>query len=164
MTRTILLYTALALSQSINAQNSARDTLVVFGTVQDMVKKTPIASMHVQAVDLNDRSHILHAASGDSGRYELNIIEERIYLITYSAPQFISKSIQIEVPGPTAEQWIGGYGMNVDINLVPVSSGHDPTLYKEPFGITRFNADSARYEWDLEYTKARAEAIRKATQ
>lgn len=99
----------------------------------------------------------------DSGRYELNITEERNYLITFSAPDFISKSVQVEVAGPTAEQWKGGYGMNVDITLVPESSGHDPALYAEPFGITRFNTVSASYDWDLEHTKARMEQIKQAT-
>ncbi len=163
MIRTILFLTSLALSISINAQNSAGDTLVVFGVVMDMVKEIPVSSVQVQAADLNDPKHVVKPLIGDSGRYELHITEERAYLITYSAPQFISKSIQVEVAGPTAEQWKGGYGMNVDILLVPVNSGHDPALYREPFGISRFNSDSARYEWDLDHTKTRVENIRKAT-
>jgi hypothetical protein len=120
----------------------------------NMEDRSPLPAFQVHAVDVNDSTHLVKAVTGTQGRYELDITEERTYRITYTATGHLSKCIQVAVAGPSPEQWMGGYGMNVDIVLPKADSAEDPEWYREPWGIASFNVDSARYEWDLEYTRA----------
>lgn len=147
----------------LHAQNNvAHDTLVVFGKVKDLLTSVVIPVFEARAVAVDDREHVLVAVMLGDGKYEFFITEERTYRITYSAPGYISKSVEIAVAGPTAAEWRGGFGMNVDITLPPEHAGYSPSLFKEPMGKCSYRADSLRYEWDLEYTRARMEQVRKA--
>ena len=142
-------------------QNLEGDTLVVFGFVKDLSQRGALTSYRVLATDVADATHVLEGEQLPEGRYALFITEERIYQVEYSSPDHLTKRVRIEVPGPSAEQWKGGFGMQVDINLPSMKDGHDPATYVEPMGIARFNTKDKNYQWDEEYTRKRMEVIKK---
>ena len=88
------------------------------------------------------------------GRYEVALTEQKTYLVRYSAPGKVAKSVQLELQGSSAEDWTYGFGMNIDITLLDSLPDVDYSVLSEPFGITRFNAATGYYEWDVEYTRS----------
>ncbi|HRD52485.1 MAG TPA: hypothetical protein PKY96_07545, partial [Flavobacteriales bacterium] len=55
--------------------------------------------------------------------------------------------------GPSDEEWVGGYGMNVDMTMIKPKQGVDYSVLDEPFGICRYNSETGNFEWDLAYTE-----------
>ena len=146
------------------AVSLAQDTLaVVYGTVKDLSTKKPIAAAQVEVLDLKWGRRTIVVAN-DSGRYDLNLTEEADYLIEYGALGHVPKRVRIVLRGPTPEQWVGGFGMNIDINLFREVLGLDLTMGGEPFGICTFDTTYANFQWDVAYTagmRDRAEALMK---
>lgn len=136
-------------------QLTAQDTLMyVYGTVKEFNTKKPIPQALVLMFDVDDPEHRVTVLTNSQGRYDLNITEERKYRISFGVVGHYNKSIVIDTTGPTKEQWVGGYGMNVDINLMPEVEGLDMSFGNEPFGYARFNPTTENFEWDVEYTQA----------
>lgn len=133
----------------------AQDTLmVVYGTVRDFAGREPIANSHAVAFDFNDTGHRMVETTSDSGRYHFDLTEERTYRILFTAEGYYPKLVQIDLQGPSPQEWVGGYGMSVDIMLLPIVDGMDLWGDGEPIGKARFVKESGKFEWDLEHTKA----------
>lgn len=127
---------------------------MVYGTVKDYLNGEPLASFTMHAFDVDDPAHVLNAQVGAKGKYELAITEERTYRIVYAAEGYIRKQVQVAVKGPTAEEWVGGFGMQVDISLLPERPGYAEALGEAVFGKARYDAAAGVYAWDIAYTEA----------
>lgn len=132
---------------------SAQDTLiVVFGTVKDLTSNEPVNEARVEAMDMKWGRRFL-ATMHPNGRYELPLFQEADLLIEFSAPGHVPKRVRVDMNGPTAEDWLGGYGMNVDVRLFREVEGLDLSMGGEPFGICRYDSVADLFEWDLPYTE-----------
>ena len=130
----------------------AQADVLVYGVMKDMRTSARINEMAVEAIDLKwGRWKV--AATNDSGKYELDLGRNGEWLLTYSAPGYVSKRIKLMLSGPSAEEWVGGFGMNVDMTMIQVKEGVDFSVLDEPFGICRFNSETAMFEWDMDYTQ-----------
>lgn len=151
-----LLAAALLLSCMITLD--AQDTLIhVYGRVKEFNTQKPIPGALVLAYDPNDAEYRMTVLSDSLGRYQLGITDERSYRLVYGMVGRYSKSVVIEAVGPTKEQWLGGYGLNIDIVLLPELEGFDMSFGNEPFGYARFNSKTEYFEWDVEYSEAMLE-------
>lgn len=128
--------------------------VVVYGTVRDMATRDsiPYPNVHIQeaGTDLPPMPIVTNAR----GRYELVLTEQKTYLIRYGASGKVNKAVQLELQGPSAEDWAYGFGMNIDITLLDSLPGLDYSVLSVPFGIARFNSSTGYYEWDIEYTRS----------
>ena len=130
----------------------AQADVLVFGVMRELRTSVRIDEMAVEALDLKwGRWKV--AATNDSGKYELDLGRNGEWLVTYSAPGFVSKRIKLMLTGPTPEEWVGGYGMNVDMTMIEPKEGVDYSVLDEPFGICRYNSETGNFEWDMEYTQ-----------
>ena len=139
---------------AISANSFAQDTLVVvFGIVKDLTSGTPLTEFAVTATEQKTMTQV-PAHLRDNGRYEINIMQEGDYTVEFNAPGHVAKRVQLELRGPSPEQWKGGYGMSIDINLFRKVEGLDLTLDGKPIGICRFDQAANIFNWDLGYTEA----------
>lgn len=139
---------------------SAQDTLiVVFGTVKDLTSNEPLTDFHVEAMDLKWGRRVLATVSPE-GRYELDLMQEGDFMIEYGAPGHVPKRVRVDMHGPTAGEWLGGYGMNVDVRLFREVDGLDLSLGGEPFGICRYDSVADIFSWDLAYTEGMRERMK----
>ena len=139
----------------------ASDTLmVVFGVVKDLTSGLPLSEITVTATEQKSGLQV-PAVLRDNGRYELNIMQEGDYVVEFGSTSHVPKRVQLELLGPTAEQWNGGYGMNVDVNLFREVEGLDLTMGGKPFGICRYDKTTDGFNWDIGYTEAQRGRIEK---
>ncbi len=149
--RFLLVFGITFLGASIHAQDTL---MVVKGTVLAFSTREPVADALVATFDLNDPSHRKVIRSSNTGNYQVNLFEERIYRIMITAEGFYPKMVEIALPGPTPEEWLGGFGMELVTVLLPVMDGLDLWGDGEPIGKARYVPESGRIEWDLAYTDA----------
>lgn len=139
---------------------SAQDTLiVVFGTVKDLTSNEPLTDFQVEAMDLKWGRRVLATVSPE-GRYELDLLQEGDFMIEYGAPGHAHKRVRVDMHGPTVEEWLGGYGMNVDVRLFREVEGLDLSMGGEPFGICRYDSVADIFSWDLAYTESMRERMK----
>lgn len=102
----------------------------------------------------DDPSGPLVTSTNSPGRYGIRLMEERVYTIVFEAEGYYLKSVEIALPGPSPEDWQGGYGMNLEMLLLPVEDGLDLWGDGQPIGKARYQPTSDKFEWDLSYTQA----------
>lgn len=124
----------------------------MFGVLKDMSTSERLRGVAVEAVDMKWGRHAA-AFANDSGKYEMNLGRNGEWLVSYSASGYLTKRIKLVLTGPAPEDWIGGFGMNVDMALMKPKSGVDYAALDEPFGICRYNGESGNFEWDMAYTQ-----------
>lgn len=139
-------------SLRFSSQAQTPDCLV-FGVVKDIGTHEKLISVRAEALDMKWGRYVT-AFVNDSGRYELHLGRNGEWLLTFGARGHVSKRLKILLDGIPEEEWEGGFGMNIDMTLLPEAEGIDYSLFDEPFGIARYNSDSARLEWDLAYTRS----------
>ncbi len=152
--RPVLVLAALLSMAELAAQSPG---LVVYGTVRDLTTRDSIPFPTVLVAELGSQEPPLPIVSNARGRYEIDLTEQKTYLISYSAPGKVIKTVQLELLGPSAEEWGYGFGMHIDITLLDSLPGLDYSILSEPFGIARFNTSTDNYEWDVEYTRSRSD-------
>ncbi len=129
------------------------DTLMtVFGVAKNAITGERIKNLSVMAVDLSDTTQMIRARGFEDGRYDLALTEIRSYLILYSAPGYVTKSVQVDMAGPTEDDWKGGFGLQIDATLLEHRDGVDYSALKEPFGRSSYVASAGNFEWDREYS------------
>ena len=139
----------------------ATDTLmVVFGVVKDLTSGLPLPEITVTATEQKSGLQVPAVLRGN-GRFELNIMQEGDYVVEFGSTGHVPKRVQLELRGPSAEQWVGGYGMNVDVNLFREVEGLDLTMGGKPFGICRYDKATDGFNWDIGYTEAQRGRIEK---
>lgn len=142
------------------ATAQAPDTLiVVYGTVTDYVKRQPLPHVTVRAQDPNNAKHAIEVRTNAEGRYELVITEERSYRVVASAKGHYPKAVMVHATGPTAQEWVGGFGMHIDLVLLPQVKGMDLSFGGEPFGVARFDKAAGNFVWDVDHTRALKDRI-----
>lgn len=143
------------------APAQAVDTLiVVYGTVTDYVKRLPLANVALRAVDPKDPKHAITTRTDAAGRYELAITEERSYRVEAQGKGHYPKAVLIHATGLTAEEWVGGFGMHIDLVLIPVVKGMDLSFGGEPFGVANYDREAGNFVWDAAYTSSLRDRIR----
>ncbi|MBK9148353.1 MAG: hypothetical protein IPM12_11135 [Flavobacteriales bacterium] len=145
-------YLLLVLSGMITAFTIAQPDVLVYGLVKDIRTGERPTGISVEAIDLKWGRWKL-AATSDSSKYELDLGRNGEWLVTFSVPGYVSKRIKLMLFGPTPEEWVGGFGMNVDMTMIQPQEGVDYSLLEEPFGICRYNSETGMFEWDLAYTE-----------
>lgn len=141
-----------ALFCGLGASAFAQADAVVFGVMKDMTTRERLSGFTVEATDRKWGRHVV-ASTLDSGKYHMDLGRNGEWLVTYSAPGYVSKRVLFLLSGPTDEDWVGGFGMNVDITMIKPLPGVDHSVLEEPFGICRYNPESGNFEWDLAYTE-----------
>lgn len=131
----------------------AQDTLVVvFGVVRDYTTKEALQGVAVNAID-QKWGRRLSAVTNEAGKYELDFTEEGTFMVEFSGPGRAPKKVLLDLTGPTSEEWLGGYGMNVDITLFLQLDGIDLSMGGRPWGKSAYNRADSIFEWDLAYTQ-----------
>lgn len=135
----------------LHAQDS---TLYVYGKVREYITAGSAWPFAVVAVDVRDTTHRVQARANASGRYELVLHAGRLYVVAYHGRRMLTKMVLMDTRGPEAAQWRDGFGMQVDMMLLPPVEGVDASVLKEPVGRCAFNRSTGRFEWDRAYAEA----------
>lgn len=130
----------------------AQSDALVYGVVKDLATHEFVNDIMVEASDRKWGRYV-EAFVGDSGKYEMGLSRNGEWLVTFSATGYVSKRILLVLTGPTEEDWVGGFGMNVNMTMLKPKRGVDYSLLEEPFGICSYNAETGTFEWDLAYTE-----------
>lgn len=130
--------------------------VLVFGAVKDMDTGTALAGSAAEAVD-RKWGRWVEVAANDTGGYELGLGRNGEWLVTITAPGYVAKKVLLQLNGPTEEEWVGGFGMEIDMNLMREREGVDYSAMEEPFGISRYNREAGNFEWDMAHTAAMRE-------
>lgn len=126
--------------------------VVVFGTIRDFSTRNSLPFPTVQITEPMSATVVQITTTG-LGTYEVELTEEKVYLITYSGLRKVTKSVQIDTRGPNTKEWDGGFGMNIDISLLDSLPGVDFSALEAPFGQARWNKGSSSFQWDLAYMR-----------
>jgi hypothetical protein len=138
----------MATSWFLAGKTYGQDTLVVvYGVLKDFTTKDTLRELSVEATDQKWGRRVAARMTQD-GQYVLDMVDEAVWLIEYAAPGYIPKRILVELRGPTAEQWIGGFGMNVDMLMLRELPGLDYSVLQEPMGVCRYDSASGIFVWD----------------
>jgi hypothetical protein len=136
---------------SASAQDS---TLYIYGKVGNYLNGMPAWPFAVVAVDVKDTTYRSQARANAQGRYELVLHAGRLYVLAYHAEGLLPKHALVDTRGPSAAQWKDGFGLQVDMVLVPAVPGVDASVLNEPVGRCAFNLNSGNFEWDRNYADA----------
>lgn len=162
--RFALIYASILSGIELAAQEPG---MIVYGTVRDLTTRDSIPNAIVSLVGGENQGPLIKIVTNARGRYEIGLTEMKTYTIVYSADGKVGKKVVIDLRGPSKETWEAGFGMHIDITLLDSLPDVDFSILSEPFGQARYNAESANFEWDIEYTSSmrdRQAALLKAYQ
>ena len=128
--------------------------MIVYGTVRDFTTRDSIPNAIVSILGDGNDKPLIKIVTNARGRYEIGLTEMEPYTIAYSAAGKVGKKVVIDLRGPSKEAWEAGFGMHIDITLLDSLPDVDFSILSEPFGQARYNAESANFEWDVEYTSS----------
>ncbi|MBK9515206.1 MAG: hypothetical protein IPO05_16630 [Flavobacteriales bacterium] len=127
--------------------------MVVFGTVRELNTRDsiPFPTVLVEEVGSEGTAHADrdHRARPVRGYDDCT----KTYWIRSGAPGKVMKSVQLELKGPSDEDWANG-SARTSTSRCPTACLVDHDLFSQPFGIARFKATLGNYEWDAEYTRS----------
>ena len=87
-----------------------------------------------------------------NGRYFLDVPLRSDYIIEFSAPDMVTKRVQIDGAAVPPSELNDGFTFDLDMSLFAYVEGFDESLLDTPIGIATFNERSARIEFDLSHT------------
>ncbi|MBK7946344.1 MAG: hypothetical protein IPJ85_14025 [Flavobacteriales bacterium] len=149
-------HVAFALLTGLGMACAAQDQqvdLFVFGTMKD-AETGKLLDVH--AADAIDQKwgRRVQATAGAKGKYELQLVRDAVWMLEFGAPGYATKRLRLDLHGPSAADWIGGFGMNIDITLHREAEDHDLSFGGKPFGICRYDSAAGNFVWDMEHTEA----------
>ena len=87
-----------------------------------------------------------------NGKYFLDVPLRSDYIIEFSAPDMVTKRVQIDGAAVPPSELNDGFTFDLDMSLFAYVEGFDESLLDTPIGIATFNERSARIEFDLSHT------------
>ena len=87
-----------------------------------------------------------------NGKYFLDVPLRSDYIIEFSAPDMVTKRVQIDGAAVPSSELNDGFTFDLDMSLFAYVEGFDESLLDTPIGIATFNERSARIEFDLSHT------------
>ena len=87
-----------------------------------------------------------------NGKYFLDVPLRSDYMIEFSAPDMVTKRVQIDGAAVPLSELSDGFTFDLDMSLFAYVEGFDESLLDTPIGIATFNERSARIEFDLSHT------------
>ena len=87
-----------------------------------------------------------------NGKYFLDVPLRSDYMIEFSAPDMVTKRVQIDGAAVPPSELNDGFTFDLDMSLFAYVEGFDESLLDTPIGIATFNERSARIEFDLSHT------------
>ena len=87
-----------------------------------------------------------------NGKYFLDVPLRSDYMIEFSAPDMVTKRVQIDGAAVPPSELNDGFTFDLDMSLFAYVDGFDESLLDAPIGIATFNERSARIEFDLSHT------------
>ncbi|MBL8000925.1 MAG: hypothetical protein JNL05_03080 [Flavobacteriales bacterium] len=145
---------AIMLCMGVVCARAQDSTLYVYGKVGNYMNGMPAWPFAVVAVDVKDTTYRSQARANAKGRYELVLHAGRLYVLAFHAEGLLPKHVLVDTRGPSAAQWKDGFGLQVDMALVPAVPGVDASVLNEPVGRCAFNLNSGNFEWDRAYADA----------
>lgn len=123
----------------------------IYGTTVKIENGEPLSGCAVKAVDVNDTTHIVFGTVRTNGKYELLLVPDRVYLVLWSSPERITKSILIDLHGPATNEWEGGFGLNIDLGLLEMLPEVDYSSLMVPYSQIAYNRKARNWVLDLDY-------------
>ena len=137
----------------VAAQEGSRNDVLVRGNVRADEKGGPIAEATVTIME--DSVHKATLVTNAEGYYEHSLQRDHYYTLRYQASKRVAKWITIDTRGIPEEQWVGGFGMVVDMRLFKASKKEDLSfLDNEAMGHATWDRAAENIAWDLPYTEA----------
>lgn len=132
--------------------------MIIYGILKEWDTGKRMKEYTVKATDINDPTHVVNGTVSKSGKYEIRLNEMRDYLITWSSPGYVDRSVLISTAGPSEKEQRQGFGMHIEAVLLKFKDGVDYSSLNAPFGKAAYDPIKKRYEWDLGYTDSMREA------
>ncbi len=135
--------------------------LVLEGSVSHQGEtETPIEKAKI--VVKNEGSKYGVFKTNEKGEFKIDLAPDGDYLLVFSSKKMVSKRLQFNtynVPEQAAEG--GDWLFRFDVGLFEKEKGVDYSILDEPLAKIYFSEESYDFEYDMEYTKARMEELKK---
>lgn len=137
----------------VAAQEGSRNDVLIRGNVRADENNGPIAQAMV--IIVQDSIHQASLFTNTEGYYEHSLQRDHLYTLRYEAKKRVSKWITIDTRGIPDEEWVGGFGMIVDMKLFRKSRKKDVSFLEfEAMGHATWDGATENITWDLPYTEA----------
>lgn len=117
----------------------------------DNEQRSPIPDAQVEIVREGQVLSVVHV--NDSGRYDIELPLDYLYLLNYSAEGMVHKSIEIDTRYMPLNVQSGGFAMDIDMSLFEAIPGVDFSILDQPIGKCKYDEDSNAIEFDFDYTR-----------
>lgn len=131
----------------------AQDVLI-YGTIKAIPDSLPIVDAAVLVSD--ERGVMIDGTTSvDSGYYEIGLALGREYHVRYEVHGSFPKTLVIDLRNVDVppEELEGGWGMNINMTLLPRIEGVPDSLISLPFGRASWNAGDGNFQFDLDHTQ-----------
>ena len=125
-------------------------SLVISGTLRNEDTRDKMDNVTVTVVQ--DGEAFDQIDVDRNGKYFLDVPLRSDYMIEFSAPDMVTKRVQIDGAAVPPSELNDGFTFDLDMSLFAYVEGFDESLLDTPIGIATFNERSARIEFDLSHT------------
>lgn len=145
--RVSVLWLLLACGMSMGAWGQS---LVISGTLRNEDTRGKMDNVTVTVIQ--DGEAFDQIDVDRNGKYFLDVPLRNDYMIEFSAPDMVTKRVQIDGAAVPPSELNDGFTFDLDMSLFAYVEGFDMSLLDTPIGIATFNERSARIEFDLSHT------------
>lgn len=145
--RVSVLWLLLACGMSMGAWGQS---LVISGTLRNEDTRGKMDNVTVTVIQ--DGEAFDQIDVDRNGKYFLDVPLRNDYMIEFSAPDMVTKRVQIDGAAVPPSELNDGFTFDLDMSLFAFVEGFDMSLLDTPIGIATFNERSARIEFDLSHT------------
>ena len=125
-------------------------SLVISGTVRNEDTRDKMDNVTVTVLQNGEAFDQIDVDR--NGKYFLDVPLRSDYIIEFSAPDMVTKRVQIDGAAVPPSELNDGFTFDLDMSLFAYVEGFDESLLDTPIGIATFNERSARIEFDLSHT------------
>ena len=125
-------------------------SLVISGTVRNEDTRDKMDNVTVTVIQNGEAFDQIDVDR--NGKYFLDVPLRSDYMIEFSAPDMVTKRVQIDGAAVPPSELNDGFTFDLDMSLFAYVEGFDESLLDTPIGIATFNERSARIEFDLSHT------------
>jgi len=136
---------------SVHAQHN--DVYVV-GTVNGLDLKPVKSATTVVARDTNDVSTEIMATVKKKAGYDLLLPLGKVYRLDFDAVGYVQKHVIIDLASPVVPPRHDGFGMKIEVALIPKVDDVDYSACLKPIGLARYFPVHDEIFWDVPYTES----------
>ncbi|PCJ81267.1 MAG: hypothetical protein COA49_06025 [Bacteroidetes bacterium] len=124
--------------------------LLVSGTIkdEDSGRKLPGSVIVV----FQDGEEYDRMEGDNSAGYSFELPLRHSYTFQYIRDGFVSKKVVLDVSNIPENDYIDGFGFDLDMTLFKTIEGFDESILDTPIGMGTYNIDTGKFKFDMDHT------------